>query len=258
MFEMNIDYGIIGGSGFYELIGISKEQKISTPFGEVQTNIYDFNGSKLAFIPRHGIGHKIPPHLINYRANIYALFSLGVKKIISTSAVGSMKEKITPGDFIIPNQFIDFTIARPKTFFDGNFSVEMLNGSRKQGVVHIDVTEPYCENLRKSLLDSLKATGNKVHFKGVYVCTEGPRFETPAEILAFKRMGGTIVGMTSVSECILAKELDICYATICLVTNFAAGMQKKITIEEVVSLFQNKKIDLEKILLGAFHITKNE
>ncbi|HUT81954.1 MAG TPA: S-methyl-5'-thioadenosine phosphorylase [Candidatus Bathyarchaeia archaeon] len=251
---MNVEYGIIGGSGFYELTGKSKEQKVDTPFGEVDINIYDVNGIKIAFIPRHGTDHIIPPHLINYRANIYALYALGVKKIISTSAVGSMCRNIKPGDFVIPDQFIDFTIARPKTFFDGNFSIKLHDGSRKQGVVHIDVTEPYCQTLRKLILESIKTTRNKVHSKGVYVCTEGPRFETPAEIQAFKRIGGTIVGMTSVSECILAKELDICYATICLVTNFAAGLQNKITIEEVVSLFQNKKNILEKILLGAFSI----
>ncbi len=258
MFAMNIEYGIIGGSGFYELSGKSEEQKITTPFGEVNIDIYEFNNAKIAFIPRHGIGHKIPPHLINYRANIFALFSLGVKKIISTSAVGSMNKKMKPGDLVIPNQFIDFTIARPKTFFDGTFSVELLDGSKKEGVIHIDVSEPYCESLRNNIINSIKISQNKFHSKGVYVCTEGPRFETPAEICAFKKMGGTIVGMTSVSECILAKELDICYATICLVTNFAAGMQNKITIEEVINLFQNKRALLEKIIMGTIYLNKIE
>ncbi len=247
---MTVEFGIIGGSGFYSLSSKGIKKNIKTPFGTVVVNILDINDKKVAFITRHGPKHSIPPHLVNYRANIFALHSIGVERIITSSAVGSMKEEMTPGSFVIPDQFIDFTIGRPKTFFVDNFEVKLHNGSIRKGVVHIDLSEPYCQHLRNETLKQTKKTSEKTFSKGVYVCTEGPRFETPAEINAFKILGGSLVGMTSVSECVLARELGICYSTICLVTNFAAGMQEKVTADEVYALFKSKVHDLEKIIVN--------
>ena len=253
---MSAEFGIIGGSGFYSLSTKGEAKGIETPFGKVPVMISQIDGKKIAFISRHGKNHSLPPHLVNYRANIFAMHSLGVKQILTTSAVGSMKEDITPGSFVIPDQFIDFTIGRPKTFFDGKFEVELWNGQKRKGVIHIDLTEPYCSDLRSNLIDVSRKISKKVYKNGVYVCTEGPRFETPAEINAFKVLGGTLVGMTSVSECVLARELNICYATICLVTNYAAGMQEKISAEEVFSLFKSKVNQLEEII--TFVISKQD
>ena len=226
------------------------EENIETPYGIVPVNILNINDKKVAFISRHGSKHSIPPHLINYPANIFALHSLGVKQIITSSAVGSMKEEIIPGSFVIPDQFIDFTTGRAKTFFVDNFEVKLHNGSIRKGVVHIDLSEPYCPHLRNELLKQSKKISKNTFNNGVYVCTEGPRFETPAEINAFKILGGSLVGMTSVSECVLARELGICYSTICLVTNFAAGMQEKISAEEVFTVFKSKIHELEEIIVN--------
>lgn len=246
---MVIDYAIIGGSGFYELVPEAEEESIKTPFGTVRIKIANLKGKKVAFLARHGGNHSIPPHLVNYQGNIFALHSLGVKMIIASSAVGSLQELIKPGEFVIPDQFLDFTIGRPKTFFDGNFELKLNSGKIRKGVVHIDLTHPYCTNLRDQLITHLKRTTENYHPNGVYVCTEGPRFETPAEIKAFQLLGGTVVGMTSVSECVLARELDIHYASVCLVTNFAAGLQQKINIEEVFTLFREKGPQLKNIIV---------
>ncbi|HUU77315.1 MAG TPA: S-methyl-5'-thioadenosine phosphorylase [candidate division Zixibacteria bacterium] len=251
---MKIEYGIIGGSGFYHLFSEDEKKSVKTPFGEVIVSISAIEGRKVAFISRHNSDHSIPPHLVNYRANIFAFHSLGVRYIIASSAVGSLIKTIKPGDFVIPDQFIDFTIGRPKTFFDGKFKIKLHNGQIRDGVVHIDVTHPYCSNIRTKIISNLQKTNENVHEKGVYVCTEGPRFETPAEIKAFQILGGTIVGMTSVSECVLAKELDICYASVCLVTNYASGMQAKVSVEEVLELFEKKKVILKTLVFNTIKL----
>ncbi|NHJ46333.1 MAG: S-methyl-5'-thioadenosine phosphorylase [Asgard group archaeon] len=241
--------GIIGGSGFYSLVDTSTSVEIKTPFGDVKLEKSEVKGKEVFFLPRHGSLHSIPPHMINYRANIYALFSVGVTHIISTSAVGSLYTYIDIDSLVIPDQFIDFTIKRPKTFFDGNFSVEMPSGEIKKGVVHTDFTYPYCPELRKIILKEVKRMKKEIHERIVYACMEGPRFETPAEIEALRRLGVDVVGMTSASECILANELDLCYATIGLVTNFAAGMQKKVSADEVFKVFQDNIDQLKQLVL---------
>ena len=139
--------GIIGGSGFYKPTNDSKKETVKTPFGEVIVQITKLGNKEVAFIARHGENHSIPPHLVNYRANIYALHQLGVNRIITSSAVGSLKQEIPPGSFIIPDQFIDFTIGRPKTFFDGKFEVTLHSGEKRLGVIHIDLTNPYCADI---------------------------------------------------------------------------------------------------------------
>ena len=184
-------------------------------------------------MPRHAEDHNYPPHKINYRANIYALKKIGVKQIIAVNTVGSMQENVKPGELLIPNDFIDFTKNRPTTFYDDK-------------TVHIDMTDPYCPNIREVLINNGEVD---VIDKGIYVCTEGPRFETPAEIRMFKKLGGTVVGMTGVPEVILARELEMCYASICVVSNYAASIsKKKLTIDEVFEVLENKKQKLIKII----------
>lgn len=217
---------IIGGTGVEHLtLEASTPNEMITPYGEAYYSTGLLDGSPVVFLKRHGKGHAIPPHRINYRANIWALHQLGIKKIIATGAVGSLVSDYRLGDFVLVDQFIDFTKARIQTFYEGG----------EQGVLHVDLTEPYCRDLQRSISEAAKELGIDLKSKATYICTEGPRFETPAEIKMFKQWGAHLVGMTSVPEVILARELGMCYATIALVTNEAAGIsQHPLTHEEVI------------------------
>lgn len=167
----------------------------------------------------------MPPHRVNYRANIAALQKLGVTQVLATGAVGTLTTRCRPGSLVMVDGFIDFTKARAGTFFDGEGEV-----------VHVDMSDPYCGRLRKALAATAETLGIELYPTGTYVCTEGPRFETPAEIRFFQAIGGTVVGMTSVPEVVLAKEAQMCYATVCMVTNWAAGLTPRpLTHEEVVA-----------------------
>ncbi|MDD3268759.1 MAG: S-methyl-5'-thioadenosine phosphorylase [Syntrophomonadaceae bacterium] len=222
---------VIGGTGVYDprLLDDVKEIMQDTPYGKVQISIGRYQECEVAFIPRHGIQHSIPPHLINYRANIMALKMLGIKNILATAAVGSLHFEFKPGQYVLADQFMDFTKNRHNTFYLGG----------EEGVVHCDMTVPYCPELRQALLKAGEEKGLSVHNGGTYVCTEGPRFETAAEIMMFKQLGGHLVGMTSVPEVCLARELGLCYANISIVTNFAAGVTPGIlTHSEVLDLMQ--------------------
>jgi 5'-methylthioadenosine phosphorylase len=225
-----IKVGIIGGSGFYDFDFLSKEGEVlKTPFGSAQLFKGEFEGREIYFLPRHGKGHRFPPHLINYRANIWALKEKGVQRILATSAVGSLKEEVKPGTFVLPDQFIDFTKGRESTFF------------QEGEVYHVDLTEPYCPELRSLIADVCRDEGIEIVPKGTYVCTEGPRFETKAEIKAFSLLGGDLVGMTGYPEVALAREAEICYASLAIVTNLAAGISgEKITAEEVMEMMGEK------------------
>ena len=226
--------GIIGGSGVYEITHKADScttETVKTDYGDVEVSILDIFSKKVVFIPRHASGHSIPPHKINFRANIDALKSVGVTKIIATNSVGSMNEEIPPGSFVIPNDFLDFSQNRAKTFFEDK-------------VVHIDVTEPYCPSLR----DVLAQCGDVV-LGGTYVCTEGPRFETPAEIKMFKMLGGDLVGMTGLPEVTLAREREMCYNSICIVSNYAAGIsEQELTIDEVFEMVAEKEVELLELI----------
>ena len=217
--------GIIGGSGVYEITEKAdkcENKLVKTDYGDVEVSILDIFSKKVAFIPRHASGHSIPPHKINFRANIDALKNVGVTKIIATNSVGSMNLDMVPGSFVIPNDFLDFSQDRKKTFYEDK-------------VVHIDVTEPYCPYLKEVLAKS--------------VCTEGPRFETPAEIKMFKMLGGDLVGMTGVPEVTLAREREICYNSICIVSNYASGISKdELTIDEVFEMVKEKESDLLELI----------
>ena len=226
--------GIIGGSGVYEITEKAdncEEKLVKTDYGDVTVSILDIFYKKVAFIPRHASGHSIPPHKINFRANIDALKNVGVSKIIATNSVGSMNTDMPPGSFVIPDDFLDFSQDRKKTFYEDK-------------VVHIDVTEPYCPQLR----DVLAKSGDVI-LGGTYVCTEGPRFETPAEIKMFKMLGGDLVGMTGVPEVILAREREICYNSICIVSNYASGIsEEELTIDEVFEMVAQKEGELLELI----------
>jgi 5'-methylthioadenosine phosphorylase len=212
--------GIIGGSGVYHFG--EKEEKISveTRYGSVEVKKTTYKEKEIVFLARHGENHAVPPHKIPYRANILALRDLGVTRILATTAVGSMNPDFRPGEIVLPTQFIDWTKKRNYTLYD-------------ERVVHVDLSEPYCPELRAAVVEAAEEEGVTVH-NGVYLCTEGPRFETPAEITMFRAMGGDVVSMTGVPEVILAREAAICYCTIAMVTNMAAGItDQKLTHTEV-------------------------
>ncbi|MDR3592363.1 MAG: S-methyl-5'-thioadenosine phosphorylase [Negativicutes bacterium] len=235
---------IIGGTGLYDprMLSNIREEELITPYGRVAYKAGEFDGREVAFIPRHGSKHSIPPHLINYRANIWAMKKIGVTKIISTTAVGSLNRSMGPGAFVLVDQFLDFTKNRVTTFYEGG----------ERGVVHVDVSEPYCPDLRGILLTAAKELAIPVHAAGTYLCTEGPRFETPAEIKAFTILGGDVVGMTNVPEVVLAREAEMCYATVSMVTNFAAGMSgKPLTHGEVLETMKQNTENIKRLVMAA-------
>jgi len=246
-----VEVAIIGGSGLYALLENPRHLMLETPFGKTpRIEVGAVGGIPVAFLPRHGLpgaekaGHDVPPTFINYRANIQGLRMLGVTRILATQAVGSINPGIAPGTFVVVDQFIDQTRLRPLTFYDGRTEVFVSPGMKPvKGVVHIDVTNPYCAELRGVLIKACQMESVEHVDRGVYVCTEGPRFETPAEIEGFKRMGADVVGMTNVPECVLARELTMCYASIAMSTNYAAGTgPRRITHEEVTEIF-NKNVE---------------
>jgi len=213
---------IIGGTGFSNSFLKGEKIRVGTRYGpSPMLTMGKINEKDVIFLPRHDEGHLIPPHRINNRANIFALNSLGVERIIATSFVGAINEKYKPSDIVIPEDFIDFTKSRDYTFYDD------------VPVTHIDVSNLYCTELRKLLIKKAKERTERVWTDSIYICTEGPRYETPAEVRMFRAFGCDIVGMTGIPEAVLAHELEICYTTICFVSNMAAGMQEKISAEEI-------------------------
>ncbi|WP_457622248.1 S-methyl-5'-thioadenosine phosphorylase [Persephonella sp.] len=256
--------GIIGGSGLYQIddINIIDEVLISTPYGEPSDKyiIAEYKGKKVVFLPRHGKGHKFPPHLINYRANIWGFRKLGVDRILSISAVGGINPELKPGDFVLSDQFIDFTKVRPVTFYEGIYTIydqsddkddlvsEYLKESR---VVHIDVTDPFCKDLRDHLSRILSEKGYRFRSTGTYVATEGPRLETTAEIKAFSILGADVVGMTLVPEITLARELSMHFVSLNVVTNLAAGISgERLTSDEVIQMMEEKINQIKKVILS--------
>lgn len=242
---------IIGGTGVYDphLLEDVTSCEIATPYGAVEVQIGTYKGVRVAFMPRHGKGHSIPPHKINYRANIWGLKALGVETILATAAVGSINPEMRPGDFVIVDQFLDFTKGRAATFFDEG----------DQGVVHIDVTEPYCPYVRGVLVEVGARLGFPLHPRGTYVCVEGPRYETAAEIRAFRILGGDVVGMTSVPEVVLAREAGICYATMAMVTNMGAGMNgRALSHDEVVEIMALNTERVRRLALETFVALSSE
>ncbi|WP_457554351.1 S-methyl-5'-thioadenosine phosphorylase [Candidatus Pyrohabitans sp.] len=233
--------GIIGGTGIYdpELFGEKERKEVVTPYGRASPAfIGELGGRSVVFMPRHGLRHELPPHRVNYRANIYALRQLGVSRIIATNSVGSINPRLAPGDLVVPHDFIDFTRTRRATFYDTE-------------TVHVDMTSPYCGELRRALITAGRSAGG-VWDRGVYAATEGPRFETPAEIRMLSLLGCDIVGMTGIPEAVLARELEMCYASVATVTNYAAGIkQEKLTATEVVEVVRHNQEKLRRLIVEA-------
>jgi len=238
--EKDVEIGIFGGTGIYDsgLLETPQETDINTPYGKPSDTITVgmFKGRKIAFLPRHGKKHSIPPHMINYRANIWAFKELGITRIIAPSAVGSLKEEVKPGHFALPSQFLDFTKSR-----EGSFSG---NGR----VIHISVADPFCPELQSSILDATNKQDFKVHNNCTYVCIEGPRFSTKAESKFYRTTGAEIIGMTLVPECQLAREAQICYASISTVTDYDVWAEKPVTAKEVLKTLTNNVEGTKKIL----------
>ncbi len=237
-----INIGVIGGSGLYEMEGLTqvKRLKVATPFGRPSDDfvIGTLHGRRLAFLPRHGRGHRIMPTDINYRANIYAMKKLGVERIISVSAVGSMKEEIRPGDIVIPAQFYDHTKHRRSTFF-GN------------GVVaHVGMADPVCTQLSEVLARSGAVVGATVHRNGTYLCMEGPQFSTRAESVTYRKWDVDVIGMTNATEAKLAREAEICYSTIALATDYDCWhhSEEAVTVEAVLAVM-HKNIETSKAMI---------
>lgn len=224
-------FAVIGGTGFYDfLTGEVTHHEVSTRYGAVQVDAGDVSGAEVYFLPRHGPEHSLPPHRVNYRANIAALQQLGVRNVLASAAVGSMAETLPPGSLALLTQFLDFTRCRAATFFDGD-----------EGVVHTDMGSPYCPHLGGELRAAAAALGERLSPDTTYVCAEGPRFETPAEIRMFRQLGGDVVGMTSVPEVVLAREAGLCYASVAIVTNWAAGIAPEPLRHEEVSSFMSEQ-----------------
>lgn len=236
--------GVIGGSGLYNFQGLKNQQsiEIDTPFGKPSAPVVigELNGRHVAFLARHGLGHTITPSEVNYRANIYALKSLGIQKVISVSACGSLREDYAPGDIIIPDQIFDFTHKRQRSFFD-------------QGIVsHISVAEPFCKKLSAQLKDSLGNEHVKVHMGGTYIAIEGPRFSTKAESHLYRAWGMSIIGMTAAPEVFLAREAELCYATMAHITDYDVWHEtvEPVTIEMVVKTLLNNTAVAQKSIIN--------
>lgn len=241
MSQMKI--GIIGGSGLYQIEGLegAKKRALSTPFGEPSDHymVGTLAGKEVAFLTRHGAGHRFSPTEINYRANIYGFKMLGVEAIISVSAVGSMKEDRKPGDFVVPNQFFDRTKGRPATFFSDGI------------VAHVEFADPLCPVLSEVLYSTGKEMGFPIHKGGTYICMEGPQFSTRAESHIYRHWGADVIGMTNLTEAKLAREAEICYSTLATVTDYDCWHQteESVSADLVVETMQ-KNIQRAKQLIA--------
>ena len=235
----SVRIGIIGGSGLYEIEGLRKARsvKVRTPFGSPSGGylVGELEGFSIAFLARHGKGHRIAPSEINFRANIYGMKVLGVERILSVSAVGSMKEEIHPGDIVIPEQFYDHTRRRASTFFGDGI------------VAHISFADPVCAELAGVIRRAGETQGVRVHWGGTYLCMEGPQFSTRGESQIYRQWGVDVIGMTNMPEAKLAREAEICYATLALVTDYDCWHQgqEDVTVEAIVATLQ-KNVELAK------------
>ncbi len=238
------DVGVFGGSGFYELLTSVKHHTVQTPYGppsdEVAVGTHE--GVRVAFLARHGRGHRYPPHGINYRANVWAMASLGVTRILGPSAAGSLQPHVKPGDFVACDQFVDRTTGRLATFYDG------------PPVVHIGGAEPYCPELRELAVSTGRELEITVHPRGTVVVIQGPRFSTRAESRWFSAAGWEVVNMTQFPEQVLARELEICYVNISLITDYDVGLEglpdvEPVSVDGVIEVFNRNNHRVRDLLL---------
>jgi 5'-methylthioadenosine phosphorylase len=245
-----IDLAVIGGSGLYEMPGLraTREHNIDTPFGKTSATIVvgTLEGQRVAFLARHGIGHHITPSEVPYRANIYALKSLGVQRIVSISACGSLQEEFAPGHIVIPDQIYDNTHKRARSFFGEGL------------VAHVSVANPFCEDLSDQLESAVRQAGGVTHRGGSFITIEGPRFSTKAESNTYRKWGMSIIGMTAAPEAFLAREAEICYATMAHVTDYDVWRvsEEPVTVEMVIqTLNKNTAIAQEAVRILASRLT---
>lgn len=234
------EIGVFGGTGFQSLVEDPIEVVIDTPYGAPSSPVMcgEIGGRSVAFLPRHGKDHQYPPHMINYRANLYAMKILGVSQIIGPNACGSLQHEVEPGDFVICDQFVDRTWGRKDTFFDGPTTT------------HVSSADPYCPNMRAVAIEKAKELGIPVHEKGTVVVIQGPRFSTKSESRWFSSQGWEVINMTQYPECYLARELEICYCNISLITDHDAGTERvePVSNEEVVRVFNQNNDKLRALL----------
>jgi 5'-methylthioadenosine phosphorylase len=239
------EIGIIGGSGLYAMPGLtnSEEVQVETPFGDPSDSfvIGELEGRKVAFLARHGRGHRLLPSELNFRANLYAMKKLGVERILSVSAVGSLKQEHQPGGFVIPDQFIDRTFARHATFFG-------------EGIVaHVAFGDPVCATVAEAIFSGTRSAGVVSKMGGVYVCMEGPQFSTRAESNLYRSWGADVIGMTNLQEAKLAREAEICYATMAMVTDYDCWHEghEAVTVEEVVAVLKQNSVNAARVVRAA-------
>ena len=251
--EMKAEIGVFGGSGFYSFLEDVQELEADTPYGKPSHTlaVAEVGGRKVAFMPRHGSKHTLPPHMINYRANMWAMKELGVSRIIAPCAAGSLQAGVKPGDFVICDQFVDRTSARKDTFYDG------------PKTVHISTADPYCPEMRSIAIDVAKKQGVNAHPDGTLVVIQGPRFSTRAESRWFSSMGWRVINMTGYPEAPLARELEMCYVNISLITDYDVGLEgvpgvKPVSHEEVVRVFNSNNERIRKLILELIARTPRE
>ena len=235
--------GVFGGSGFYQLLEHVELVELETPYGPPSAPLAlgRIGDLTVAFLPRHGQQHQFPPHAINYRANVWAMAALGVERILAPTAAGSLQPHIAPGDFVICDQFVDRTWGRPSTYFDG------------PRTVHVAAAEPYCPDLRQLAVTTAREMGIRVHERGTVVVVQGPRFSTRAESRWFSSMGWEVVNMTQAPEAILARELEICYVNISLITDWDVGLEghpdiKPVSVEEVLRVLKDNNERVRELI----------
>ena len=235
--------GVIGGSGFYELLENAREVAIDTPFGDPSDSYFlgDIAGVSVAFLPRHARGHRILPGEVNYRANIWGMKALGVHYVLSASAVGSLREELAPLDVVVPDQLFDRTKARPSTFFGEGV------------VVHMGFADPFCPYTSKLIVEAGREVGATVHEGGTYVCIEGPQFSTRAESNSYRQLGFDIIGMTNLQEAKLAREAELCYATMAMVTDYDVWYEgeEDVTLDQVLSNVRRNVATAQAIVRSA-------
>jgi 5'-methylthioadenosine phosphorylase len=235
------EIGIFGGSGFYSFLDDAREVEIETPYGapSAPLTLGSIGGRSVAFLPRHGKAHQFPPHMINYRANLWAMQACGVSRIVGPCAVGSLRADIHPGEFLIADQLVDRTTARKDTFYDG------------PKTTHVSFADPYCPTLRPIAVQTARDEGITVHDRGTMVVIQGPRFSTRAESRWFSSAGWSVVGMTQYPEAYLARELEICFVNVSLVTDYDAGLEDDdapVTHEGVLEVFDANVEKVRRLL----------
>ncbi len=247
------EIGVFGGSGFYELLSGAEEISVETPYGPPsdRLTIGEVEGRRVAFLPRHGRRHEFPPHMINYRANVAAMHALGVRRILGPCAAGSLQPAVRPGDFVLCDQYIDRTMGRRDTFYDG------------PQTTHVSMAEPYCPTLRALVTEAARRLDLPLRERGSVVVIQGPRFSTRAESLWFRSQGWEVINMTQYPECALARELEICYVNISLITDYDVGVEgdsqvAPVTAGEVVRQFRANLDRLRELILRVIPMIPRE